>query len=69
MPAVQSKMQRLWNRVAVVLVLAVLIIMMIPLYWIGSTAFKDRADATTVRPPVFFNNEITSFVNLLKFLG
>ena len=27
-----------------------LVIMMIPLYWIGSTAFKDRADATTVPP-------------------
>ena len=39
MPAVQSKMQRLWNRIAVILVLAVLVIMMIPLYWIASTAF------------------------------
>src|ERR1700726_2909463 len=64
MPAVQSKVQRLWNRVAVALVLAVLVIMMIPLYWIGSTAFKPRADATTVPPTVFFKPEITSFIKL-----
>ncbi len=64
MPAVQSKVQRLWNRIAVVLVLAVLVIMMIPLYWIGSTAFKDRADATTVPPTVFFKPEITAFIKL-----
>src|SRR5580693_398105 len=64
MPAVQSKMQRLWNRVAVLLVLAVLVIMMIPLYWIGSTAFKARSDATTVPPTVFFRPEITAFIKL-----
>jgi multiple sugar transport system permease protein len=59
MPAVQSKVQRLWNRLAVVLVLAMLVIMMIPLYWIASTAFKARADAT-----VFFKPEITAFIKL-----
>src|SRR5437868_2581490 len=64
MPAVQSKVQRLWNRVAVVLALAVLVIMMIPLYWIGSTAFKALADATTVPPTVFFKPQITAFVKL-----
>jgi multiple sugar transport system permease protein len=56
--------QRLWNRLAVVLVLAVLVIMMIPLYWIASTAFKDRADATTVPPTVFFRPEVTAFIKL-----
>ena len=64
MPAVQSKVQRLWNRAAVVMVLIALVIMMIPLYWIGSTAFKDRADATTVPPTVFFRPEITAFIKL-----
>jgi multiple sugar transport system permease protein len=64
MPAVQSKVQRLWNRLAVVLVLGVLVIMMIPLYWIASTAFKDRADATTVPPTVFFRPEVTAFIKL-----
>jgi len=64
MAAVQSKIQRLWNRVAVALVLVALVIMMIPLYWIGSTAFKDRADSTTVPPTVFFKPELTAFIKL-----
>src|SRR6267378_1603434 len=64
MAAVQSKIQRLWDRIAVALVLALLVIMMIPLYWIGSTAFKPRADATTVPPTVFFKPEITAFIKL-----
>jgi multiple sugar transport system permease protein len=67
MPAVQSKVHRLWNRVAVTLMLAVLVIMMIPLYWIGSTAFKARADATTVPPTVFFKPEITPFIKLFTY--
>jgi multiple sugar transport system permease protein len=64
MAAVQSKMQRLWDRVAVALVLAALLITMIPLYWIGSTAFKALADATTVPPTVFFKPEVTAFIKL-----
>src|SRR5258708_18677959 len=64
MAAVQSKMQRLWDRIAVVLVLAALVITMIPLYWIGSTAFKALADATTVPPTVFFKPEVTAFIKL-----
>src|SRR6516225_4357261 len=64
MPAVQSKMQRLWDRLAVGLVLAALVVTMIPLYWIGSTAFKPRAVATTVPPTVFFKPEITAFIKL-----
>src|ERR1700720_2044513 len=64
MPAVQSRVQHLWNRLAVVLVLAMLVIMMIPLYWIASTAFKARADAMTVPPTVFFKPEITAFIKL-----
>jgi multiple sugar transport system permease protein len=67
MPAVHSKVHRLWNRVAVALVLAVSVIMMIPLYWIGSTAFKARADATTVPPTVFFKPEITPFIKLFTY--
>jgi multiple sugar transport system permease protein len=64
MPAVQSRTTRWWNRVAVVLVLVILIVSMIPLYWIASTAFKSRADSTTVPPTVFFKPEITSFIKL-----
>src|SRR5258706_13929248 len=64
MAAVQSPAQRLWHRVAMVLVLMLLVIMMIPLYWIGSTAFKARVDATTVPPTVFFKPEVSGFVRL-----
>jgi multiple sugar transport system permease protein len=64
MAAVQSKGQQIWNRLAVLLALLVLVITMIPLYWIGSTAFKARADATTVPPTVFFKPQITAFIKL-----
>src|SRR5260221_12082437 len=64
MAAGQSKIQRLWDRIAGALGLVALVIMMIPLYWICSTAFKPRADATTVPPTVFFKPEITAFIKL-----
>jgi multiple sugar transport system permease protein len=64
MAAVQSATQRLWNRAAMLLVLIVLVITMIPLYWIGSTAFKLRVDATTVPPTVIFKPQIVSFIKL-----
>jgi multiple sugar transport system permease protein len=64
MAVVQSVASRWWNRGAIVLVLALLVLMMIPLYWIGSTAFKARSDATTVPPTVFFKPEITPFIKL-----
>jgi multiple sugar transport system permease protein len=61
---VQSRASRWWNRAAIAAALALLVISMIPLYWIGSTAFKPRAAATTVPPTVFFTPEITPFVKL-----
>jgi multiple sugar transport system permease protein len=61
---VQSRASRWWNRAAVALALLLLLVMMIPLYWIGSTAFKARSDATTVPPTVFFKPEITPFIKL-----
>jgi multiple sugar transport system permease protein len=64
MAVVQSSVSRWWNRTAVALVLLLLVVMMIPLYWIGSTAFKARSDATTVPPTVFFTPEITPFIKL-----
>jgi multiple sugar transport system permease protein len=67
MPAVQSKADRLWNRVAIALVLLSLAIALIPLYWIGSTAFKPLAAATTVPPTVFFKPEITPFIKLFTY--
>lgn len=64
MAIVQSSASRWWNRGAIALVLLLLFVMMIPLYWIGSTAFKARSDATTVPPTVFFKPEITPFIKL-----
>ena len=64
MAVVQSRASRWWNRAAIAAALALLVISMIPLYWIGSTAFKPRAAAATVPPTVFFAPEITPFVKL-----
>jgi multiple sugar transport system permease protein len=64
MALVQSGTERLWNRAAVALVLLLLLATLIPLYWIGSTAFKSRADTTTVPPTVFFKPELTPFIKL-----
>ncbi len=64
MAAVESARYNLVNKLAVVGVLAVLIIYMIPLYWIGSTAFKPRDKVTSVPPTVFFRPEVTPFVKL-----
>ncbi|HMN85271.1 MAG TPA: carbohydrate ABC transporter permease [Bauldia sp.] len=64
MAAVKSSRQRAFNRFAIIGVLLVTVIFLSPLYWIGSTAFKPRALATTVPPTVFFQPEITSFIKL-----
>ena len=64
MAIVQSTSSTWWNRGAVALVLVLLVVMMIPLFWIGATAFKARADATTVPPTVIFKPEVTPFIKL-----
>ncbi len=64
MAIVQSKSSTWWNRGAITLVLVLLVVMMIPLLWIGATAFKARSDATTVPPTVIFKPEITPFIKL-----
>jgi multiple sugar transport system permease protein len=64
MAAVTSTTQRITNRVAVVAVIAITLIFLAPIYWIGSTAFKPRALATTVPPTVLFQPEITPFIKL-----
>ncbi|MBI3368582.1 MAG: carbohydrate ABC transporter permease, partial [Burkholderiales bacterium] len=64
MAIVQSRASRWWNRAAIAAALALLVISMIPLYWIGTTALKPRAAATTVPPTVVFAPEITPFVKL-----
>ena len=64
MAGVRSKGQKLTNRVSIALVLVVTIIFLSPIYWIGSTAFKPRALATSVPPTVVFEPEVTPFVKL-----
>ena len=64
MAAVETARSRVFNKIAVALVLMATIVYLIPLYWIGSTAFKPRADSTTVPPTVFFKPEVTGFVKL-----
>jgi multiple sugar transport system permease protein len=54
MAAVETARSRVFNKIAVALVLMATIVYLIPLYWIGSTAFKPRAAATTVPPTVFY---------------
>jgi multiple sugar transport system permease protein len=61
---VKSRRQKVFNRIAIAAVLVITIIFLAPLYWIGSTAFKPRAAATTVPPTVFFEPEITAFIKL-----
>jgi multiple sugar transport system permease protein len=64
MAAVRSPGQRALNRAAVVVVTAIAIVFLAPLYWIGSTAFKPRALATTVPPTVLFTPDVTPFIKL-----
>lgn len=64
MAAVQTSRQRLANRLAIAAVIVVTLIFLAPIYWIGSTAFKPRALATTVPPTVLFQPEITPFIKL-----
>src|ERR1044072_1339621 len=64
MAIVTSKKHRLWNKTLVGLVFVVLVIYLLPLYWISSTPFKPRSLATTVPPTVVFEPESTAFVKL-----
>jgi multiple sugar transport system permease protein len=64
MAAVQSTRKVLLNRLAIVAVLIATVIFLGPIYWIGSTAFKPKALATTVPPTVVFQPEVTPFVRL-----
>jgi multiple sugar transport system permease protein len=64
MAAVRSSGQKLLNRVVVAMVILATLAFLSPIYWIGSTAFKPRNQATTVPPTVFFEPEATPFVKL-----
>lgn len=64
MAAVSSRNQRFGRPVAILAILAVTLVFLSPILWIGATAFKPRAVATSVPPTVFFEPEVTPFVKL-----
>src|SRR5580704_9751473 len=64
MAVVRTPAERIRDRLAVAAVIAITIVMLAPIYWIASTAFKPRSLATTVPPTVFFKPEITPFIKL-----
>jgi multiple sugar transport system permease protein len=64
MAVVSSSGQRLGNRVAIAAVVVITIIFLLPIYWIGSTAFKPRNLATTAPPTIVYQPEISPFVKL-----
>ena len=65
MAEVKTKGENFANRAAIVAVFVALIVMLTPIYWIASTAFKQRNLTTTVPPTVFFQPEISPFVKLM----
>ena len=64
MAAVISSKNKLFNRLMIVLVLAAMFITLIPIYWIGSTAFKSFNDSVAIPPKVFFEPELTGIVKV-----
>ena len=64
MAAVRSPRQRFLNRLSIAAVIVITIIFLSPIYWITTTAFKPRSQATSVPPTVFFEPEVTAFVKL-----
>ena len=64
MAAVRPPAQRIRDRLAIAAVIVITIIMLAPIYWIASTAFKPRNLATTVPPTVFFTPEVAPFIKL-----
>src|SRR6187401_88383 len=64
MAVVSSPGKRFRNRLAIAAVVVATLIILAPIYWIASTAFKPRDVATSVPPTVFFQPELTPFVKL-----
>ncbi|OCW59490.1 carbohydrate ABC transporter permease [Hoeflea olei] len=64
MAGVRTSREIVSNRIAVVAVFVALAIMLTPIYWIASTAFKPRNLATTIPPTVVFEPTVSPFVKL-----
>lgn len=56
---------RLMRNVRIAVSILVALIGLIPVFWMGTTAFKSRADAIAVPPKVVFEPTLEGFVNLL----
>ncbi|MBC8172070.1 MAG: carbohydrate ABC transporter permease [Anaerolineae bacterium] len=55
---------RVIGLVRAVIVIIIAVIMLIPVIWMGMTAFKSLPDAVSVPPKVFFTPTLEGFVNL-----
>ena len=64
MAAVKTQGEIWRHRTAIAAVLVALFIMLTPIYWITSTAFKPRNLATTIPPTVAFEPTVAPFVKL-----
>lgn len=60
-----SRRARFLRNVRIVVSIIVAFIGLIPVFWMGTTAFKSRADAIAVPPKVLFEPTLEGFVNLL----
>ena len=60
-----STQAKIGRGVQIVLALLVAVVMLIPVFWMGATAFKDRADVIAVPPKVVFTPTLEGFINLL----
>jgi multiple sugar transport system permease protein len=56
---------RIARAVRTSLVILFAVVGLIPVFWMGMTAFKSRADAVAVPPKVIFTPTLEGFVNLL----
>jgi ABC-type maltose transport system permease subunit len=50
--------------VVIALILLVVVIYLIPIYWVFTSSFKPFTAVTAVPPKVFFKPEITSYIKL-----
>jgi len=64
MAEVKTRGERIGNRIAIIAVLVALVVMLTPIYWIASTAFKPRNLATTIPPTVLFEPTLQPFAKL-----
>jgi multiple sugar transport system permease protein len=56
---------QLMRRIRIALAVILAVAGLVPVYWMGLTSFKSRADAISVPPKVFFEPTLEGFVNLL----